>query len=246
MLKTEGIVLSEMRYRDTSKILNIYTKKHGKIHVMARGAYRPKSAIIASTQPFSQSEYLFNKGRNFYYLNQASLINPFYDIRKDLDRFLYGSYILELMDKSTLEEESSQKLYLLLLKGLETLSSLERDFQKFFIAFGFKYISFLGYRPSLSSCAHCGNSLNGKVKFSLMEGGLICVNCFTSDLSAKNIDKYMVDCMIALLYTSLDDLEDIDIDSRSLRKLQSIIEEYILYNIDRKDFNSLKILNSLK
>lgn len=37
MLKTEGIVLSEIRFKETSKILNIYTKKYGKIPVMARG-----------------------------------------------------------------------------------------------------------------------------------------------------------------------------------------------------------------
>ena len=56
MLKTEGIVLKEMRYRDTSKILSIYTKKYGKVSVMARGAYKPRSMIIANTQPFSYNE----------------------------------------------------------------------------------------------------------------------------------------------------------------------------------------------
>ncbi len=36
--RTEGIVLKEMRFKETSKILTIYSRKHGKIHVMARGS----------------------------------------------------------------------------------------------------------------------------------------------------------------------------------------------------------------
>ena len=36
MLRTEGIVLNEIRFKETSKILNIYTKKFGRINVMAR------------------------------------------------------------------------------------------------------------------------------------------------------------------------------------------------------------------
>ena len=57
MIKTEGIILSEIRYKETSKILKVYTKKLGKISILAQGAYRPKSQLIATTQPFSQVEF---------------------------------------------------------------------------------------------------------------------------------------------------------------------------------------------
>ena len=98
MLRTEGIVLKEMRYKDTSKILSIYTKKYGKITAMARGAYRPKSKIIANTQLFSYNEYQLYKGRNFYYINQADIIDSFYDIRERIERVVYGQYMLELIE----------------------------------------------------------------------------------------------------------------------------------------------------
>ena len=74
MIKAEGIVLSELRFKDTSKILNIYTKSMGKIPVMARGAYKANSKLMASTQVFSFNDYVFNKGRTFYYLNQGNII----------------------------------------------------------------------------------------------------------------------------------------------------------------------------
>ena len=61
MLKTEAIVLNEIRYKDTSKIINLYTKNFGRISVMAQGAYKPKSILIASTQSFSHSELCLQK-----------------------------------------------------------------------------------------------------------------------------------------------------------------------------------------
>lgn len=245
MLRTEGIVLSEMRYKDTSKILNIYTRKYGKISVMARGAYKPKSILIASTQPFSYNEYLLHKGRSFYYLNQASLINPFYDMRENMERFLYGCYLLELVDKSTPEEEASEKLFLLLAKALEVLSYMESGFPKFSTAFGLKYISFLGYRPNLGSCSHCGRKDLGRVKFSHPEGGIICKHCFSVDPKARFMDRSMYRAMEALIFTPLDQLDDLHIEDSTLLGLEELLDEYILYNIDRKEFNSLKMLKSL-
>ena len=141
MIKAEGIVLSELRFKDTSKILNIYTKSMGKIPVMARGAYKANSKLMASTQVFSFNDYVFNKGRTFYYLNQGNIIKSFYNIRENIDRFIYGSYILEIVEKSSPEEEGNIKLFSLLEKSLDVLSKLDGDFMKFIVAFQLKFVS---------------------------------------------------------------------------------------------------------
>ena len=110
MIKTEGILLSEIRFKDTSKILNIYTKDLGKIPVMAKGAYKANSKLMASTQVFSYNEYVLKKGKTFYYLNQGNTIEAFYNMRENIERFVYGSYILELIEKSSPEGEKNLTL----------------------------------------------------------------------------------------------------------------------------------------
>lgn len=247
MLKTEGIVLKDTKYQDTSKILSIYTKKMGKIKVMAKGANRPKSKLIASTQPFSHNEYQFTQGKSFYYINDADIIDSFYGIREDMERVIYGFYILELVEKSVPEEEANEKIFLLLEKSLRILSNIKDNYLKFIIAFELKYISFLGYRPYLNECVICGNNESKGYKFSNIEGGIICTNCYTKDFSAKELSKDVYSSMIRLLYVSLDDLDGIDIPKDILCTLHEVLESYILYNIDRKVFNSLSIfkLNKL-
>ncbi len=245
MLKTEGVVLKELRYRDTSKILSIYTEKYGKIAVMARGAYRPKSQIIANTQPFSYNEYQLYRGKSFFYLNQGDIIDSFYPIREKIERVTYGYYILELIDKGLPDEQENGKIFNLLVKGLTVLSSLDDDYLKFIVAYELKFISFLGYKPHLDKCVICRNTHKNNIKFSIYEGGIICSDCFTVDPFSVYINKEIYDAMYGFLYTPLEKVPDIIISKDSLYKLHEIIVEYILYSIDRKKFNALSLIKSL-
>ena len=246
MIKTAGIVLKEIKYQETSKILSIYTKKLGKISVMAQGANRPKSRLLANTQPFSYNEYQFTQGRNFYYIYQADIIDSFYNIRENIDSMVYGFYILELIEKSTPVEEANEKIFLLIEKTLRLLSELKDNHLKLIVAFELKYISFLGYRPFLNGCVMCGNGESKGYKFSNLEGGLICSKCYTKDITAKSINKDVYEAMVKLIYAQLDSLNEVDISEGILCKLHEILEEYILYNIDRQGFNSLKFFKSNK
>ena len=243
MKKTEGIVLSELRFRDTSKILTIYTKELGKISVMAQGAYRPKSKLLASTQPFSYNEFQFSKGKNFYYINQIDIIDTFYNIRDNMERIVFGFFILELLDKSIIEEEKNEKIFILLLKGLKILSNLDREYLKFIVSYELKYISFLGYRPEIGTCVNCNNK-SSKMCFSKTQGGLLCNNCVHLERGAKFVSKSEIYIMNRLLYTSLDNLDEIEANPSILIKIQDLIIDYILYNIDTKEFKSLKLLKS--
>ncbi|MFA5575741.1 MAG: DNA repair protein RecO [Tissierellaceae bacterium] len=240
MIKTRGIVLKEMRYKDTSKILRIFTRDYGKISVMARGAYRPRSQIIANTQPFSYNEYQFYRGKNFLYLNQADILDSFYSIRERMERVIYGQYILELVDKSMEIEMENIKIFDLFLKGLQVLSSLESGFMEFIVAYELKFISFLGYRPHLDGCVMCKEHVIDDFKFSIQEGGIICRECALSDPYKLNINIEMLGGMKELLFTPLEKVGDLDIDESNLNRLHSLIVDYILYNIDRKKFNTLK------
>ena len=114
-VKSEGIVLKEIRFRETSKIVTIFSKEYGKVHGMAKGAYRPKNNLISITQPFSYSDFSFFKGKNFYHINQGDLKNSFYPLRENIYKLFYGSYMLELADSSIVEDESNEKLFQLLL-----------------------------------------------------------------------------------------------------------------------------------
>src|SRR5699024_5085888 len=107
-----------------------------------------------------------------------------YYIREKMERFAYGSYMLELVEKSLAEEEKNEKLFLLFRKGLIVLEKLDKSFMKFIISYELKFISFLGYKPYLQNCVLCGNNNMEKIKFSIENGGIICSNCFSKSHSS--------------------------------------------------------------
>lgn len=245
MLKTKGIVIREMKYRDTSKIITIYTENRGKISVMARGANNPKSKLIGATQVFTLSDFQFNSGRNFYFISQVDIINSFYSIREDIERVIYGYYILELVDKSISVEQENKNIYGLLEKSLEVLSELKGGFLKFIIAYEIKFISFLGYKPYLEGCVNCNSKEAKEVRFSIEKGGILCEKCFSQDQYSQPMSGKIYDLMVKLLYAKLDELEIIDSEDSDLDILHDILVKYILVNIDRKKFNSLQLLEGL-
>ncbi len=248
--KTRGIVIKELRYKDTSKILSIYTEKKGKISVLARGVYKPKSRFIANTQLFTLNDYYLYKGKSFYYINEADVLEPFYSIREDLDRLMSGSYLLELIDLSLGEEDPNPILFKFLLKALEVLSKLEKDFLKFIVAYEIKFISFIGYRPVLSSCANCKKTnIEGKL-FSIDLGGLICSDCGELESNyyrpkSYNLDKSIVDDMKKLMMVELDKIEELRISEDNIFYIHRIMVKYILDKLDRESFKSLDMYRDI-
>lgn len=245
LVNSEGIVLREVRFEDTDKILTVFSRKYGKIHAMAKGALRPRSSLLACSQVFAYSYYTFFKGKSFYHINQGDIIDPFYNIRENMNRLLYGSYLLELVDSSIVEEEPNDKLFKLLIKGLSVLSNMNSDFMKFIISFEIKYISFIGYRPLLDTCVICGQDIKNPVGFSRKHGGAICNSCNQVDSLNEPMNSVMLKYLQLLLFTSLDDLDNLKIPKDIMFKLQDLMVKYILTCLEKDKFRTLEYIKSI-
>ena len=97
LTKTEAVVLKAVKYRETSKIVTLYTKKFGKINAVAKGAMLTTSKFGASLEPMSYIlAVLYKKEtREVQFLSQADLIKPFLSLYSD-----YNKMILRLFQPS--------------------------------------------------------------------------------------------------------------------------------------------------
>jgi len=48
-----GFVLHTWPYRETSLVVEIFSRQHGRVALIARGARRPRSAMRGQIQPFT-------------------------------------------------------------------------------------------------------------------------------------------------------------------------------------------------
>lgn len=245
LYKLQGMVLKETKLNDSDKIITIFTKERGKIQAIVKGVRSPKSKLVGSTQVFSLSDFVLYKGKGLYNLNQGDMINSFYPLREDLKKLAYASYVIELVNSGINEEESNSKVFGLLEKTLNIIIS-NTKYKQIVRAFELKFISYLGYRPHLINCVNCNNNINDNVKFSMNYSGLLCENCQSLDRYSKNINLEIVNTMKFLLFSSLEDILQIEIEENILDILEKLLFSYISKNIDKTNFNSLKFIESVE
>ena len=86
VIDVEGIIINTKNYGDTSKIIDILTKEYGVIGVMAKGCKSLKSNLRSVTDKLTYANFtLFYKKDKLSILSEASIINNFSNIKKDIE-----------------------------------------------------------------------------------------------------------------------------------------------------------------
>ena len=93
-----GVILRMQPIGEYDKRLVILTRERGRITAFARGARRPKSSMIAATNPFVFAEFSLYEGRDSYTLAAAEVKDYFEDLPRKMPEVFYAYYTLELAD----------------------------------------------------------------------------------------------------------------------------------------------------
>ncbi|MFQ5835482.1 MAG: DNA repair protein RecO [bacterium] len=251
LYKTEVIVLRDYDLGEQDKIVVFYSRRYGKIKVVAKGARRIKSRFAAQVQPPSYDSVVIHRATRsgLDTLSECKINYPFIGIRKNLLRFAYSCYLAELIDKFLGEEQPNSHLFELLVKTLfyleripkENLSLLMRSFEM-------RLLKILGYGLYLSRCINCEKE-RGKIQFlfiSIKLGGLLCGDCQEEDKDRLEVSKKTVLLMEYLLYSSLEKAVQQKFDRTIEIELEAMIKKYLSYQLSREMITSRFVCTSEK
>lgn len=206
-IKMNGVILSESNVGDFDKMLTMLTPGLGKISCVAKGARRPKSALLAGTQIFCFGEYLMFKGSQTYHINSVETIEVFYNLRTDLDKLKYAVHINKIIQEVTHENQNCYKILQLLLNTLYTISETDKDLDLVLSIFKLRLLCILGFTPQINRCVNCKESEKLKF-FSLRDSGFKCEECSRQDTSCikmsestENAIKYTVSAPPKKIYS---------------------------------------------
>lgn len=124
----------------------------GKISCVAKGARRPKSALLAGTQIFCFGEYLVYSGTKTYHINSVEPVEVFYNLRVDLDKLKYAVHINKITQDITHENQNCYKILQLLLNTLYTISETNKDLDLILGIFKLRLLCILGFTPRIDKC----------------------------------------------------------------------------------------------
>ena len=101
----------------------LLTRELGKISAFARGARKPNSPLVASSDLFVFGTFRIYAGRDAYTLSEAMPQNYFSYFRTHIEASLLGQYFCEILEYCTRENNDEAQLLLLLYQTLRALES---------------------------------------------------------------------------------------------------------------------------
>jgi len=179
---TSAIVLRTTAFGDTSLVVHVLTKEHGRIGLMARGA-RKKPGALAPFQ--SGSLTFYNKaGRDLQGFREFAVREPRLGLARAMDRFNGAALMVELILRTSGEDASGQSFEALdmALSGMEQVA--DDQVWSRILAGAWEIVGTLGYAPDMAACGSCGRAAQDSemFRFSLKEGGVVCERCSTPAL----------------------------------------------------------------
>lgn len=142
--KTEAIILKSKNYGEADRILTVFSRTHGKLTILAKGARRINSKKGPTLEVFNKVYLLLSSGKNFDIVSESAVLENFEGLRKNLKLVGLAYNICELVDKLTPERQESMILFELLTKTLKSLSTKIYD-KNLIINFKQKILEDLGY-----------------------------------------------------------------------------------------------------
>ena len=219
--KVEGIILSISDYQESSRILQVLTKEHGLIGVIAKGCKSIKSPLRAACNSYTYGYfYIYYKEDKLSLLSSVDIINSYSNIRLDIELISYMAYLCDLTYQVVKQNDDSN-IFNILISALDKLNDKLNPLIITNIV-ELKYLDYLGISLNLDSCVKCGTKEN-IVTIDGDEGGFICKNCYTNEVI---VDKKTIKLIRMYYLVDIKSISTIKISDVVSREINNFINTY--------------------
>ena len=213
-------MISEYPFEESSKIIKVFTKD-GIISIIAKGAKKLKSPFFSVTSKLSYG--IFNityKENGLSKLIDVDIISDYRNIKKDIVRTSYATYITELITK-VYKHENSSNIFELYIQSLDKLTD-GYDASVITNILRLKLLDYLGIKPIIDRCVQCGN-VTDIATISSYYGVYICKNCLKNE---KIVSTRTISLIRGLYYVDISKIKKIDISEDVKKEIEEFIDDY--------------------
>ncbi|MBL7070251.1 MAG: DNA repair protein RecO [Candidatus Omnitrophica bacterium] len=243
--KTEAIVMRKSEFRETSLIVNFYTRDFGKLSGLLKGIRKEPVKFASNVEPFSFNEIIFYRKTksDLHLVSQADMRDNFDGLRRDLGKVTQASYMMDLVGALMPLEDKNEAVFALLLDCLNELKG-NCNPDKIMTIFKIKMLSLSGFQPHFDSCVSCGDRVMSQSKFSLTLGGLLCPRCFSKDPASRMIFRGTVATVLHIEKNDFRTNLNLGINPQIKKELEIILNAFLNFHLE-KELKSQKVLNKL-
>lgn len=213
--KIEGLIYKTQDYRETSKMLFVYTSR-GKKTLVATGANKINSNMRYVGQYLTQVSFE-DKDKEMFQVYFLDLISSFDEIKKDYDKMNLASVLTDVIQKFIFDNDRHEIYYSEIIKVLNS-----KNFKESVLSFLVKILRPLGYEMDIIPN---GKAVRG---FSINEGRLI----YEGEPTTYDVSIDDTITLLKLMRLPYDEMIELEIDD--FNRIKSYIKRYYEYHIQHQ------------
>ena len=236
IVTTEAIVLSAIKYRDTSLIVKCLTASNGIKSYLLKGVLTAKKGKLKAAyfQPLTQLELVANHMNNtdLHYIREVRISYPYTTLHANPGKNAILLFLSEVLSGALQEEEENKNLFQYIKEALKWLDT-HNKISNFHILFLIDLTRYLGFYP---------NTKNKMFPFfDLLEGEFVASPSGNPTLANEDIHL-----LKAFLGTNFDAVHTIKIKKEARQQLLNVIMNYFQLHLHGfKKPKSLSVLNEV-
>ncbi len=176
--KLSGIVLSGIAFGENDKILKVFTLEKGVVSAKIKGVKKAGAKLKFASEPFCFAEFIFSVRGEMRTVIGASLIDSFYPIRENIQKFFAGGVVLEFVRKFYKENIAPEEAFVHTINALKKISYADEPVADELIRYLVQALSDVGFRLSAEAKCECGRDIEGRTFFDYRTGSFYCENCY--------------------------------------------------------------------
>ncbi len=229
---TPGLVLREVKYKESDRILTLLTPEMGVISAIAKGSLRLKNKLFSASGLFCYSEFTLFPGKNLYTVDDAEVKTVFHGLSASVEAMSLAMYLAEMAAMIAPSNEESGRVLRLLLNSFYLLSEGKAPLRQVKSVYELRLCSECGFLPQLLCCQGCGLYDGKNFYLDVQEGTLLCADCAAKAGKQVNLDP---GALYAVRHICLADdakIFSFRISEQSGKKLAQLAEQYALVHLE--------------
>lgn len=178
--QTEGLILRVVDYRETDRIVTLYTRDFGKLSALARHATKSRKRFGTQLNTFQivSLELRQRPNRSWAFLERVRPVMPLTGIYGDWRRITMACAVVDLVGAMTREGSVNAVIYDIAAQALRQIDE-GCDGSTVLATFQYHLLRAAGFKPALDHCASCHRQWSrGEQAYWVQgSGGLHCHGC---------------------------------------------------------------------
>ena len=248
VVETESLILRTYNLAEADKIVLFFTRDHGIVRGVAKGAKKLKSRFGSSFEPFSvvRITYFQKEVLELVSIQNSELVNSYFSVASDPNFFEKFAYLIDILVSSVPPQDPNEILYRMVRAAIQTVADRRETLESIVLYFEIWLLRLTGYLPQWKKCYACGRQFGAQETAGLGTNfELICGSCRSLSSMVEIGPKYR-STLADVLRLSPADFADSVSNRTDIRELSEIFKRILSHALGKPVAEGSKLVAQTK